>query len=250
MQDIVRAAPVATIDEVVSIMTAIDSRLPDSDGLKWFNRLYLQVTRNVREAVAGPAFRDARFMSELDIVFANLYFAMLVAGDADASQAPSAWRPLLRMRHRPGIARLQFALAGMNAHINRDLPQGIVQVFETLGGDPTSDHGRRQGFDSVNDLLERVEAEVKTEFSVGLIGVVDAVGGRVDDVAAMWKVRVARAAAWTNAEVLWKLQPTPHLRAAFFDTLDRSTGLAGRGMLTPIGLDVASTGSRRSLGGG
>jgi hypothetical protein len=238
MLDVVRAAPVSTIDDVLSIMTAIDNRLPDSDGLKWFNRLYLQVTRSVRAAVARPTFHDARFMSELDIVFANLYFAMLIAGEGDPSRAPSAWRPLLRVRTLPGIARLQFALAGMNAHINRDLPQGIVQVFETLGGDPTSDRARRQDFESVNDLLERVEAQVKTEFSVGLVGVVDTLAGRVDDVATMWKVRAARAAAWTNAEVLWTLRPAPHIRAAFFDTLDKSTGLAGRGLLTPIGLDV------------
>jgi hypothetical protein len=238
LPDLLRAAPVSSIDQVLAVMTAIDSRLPDSDGLKWFNRLYLQVTRGVRQAVAGPTFRDARFMSELDVVFANLYFEALAAGDADVSRAPSAWRPLLRSRARPGIARLQFALAGMNAHINRDLPQGIVQVFQALGGDPTTDQIRRQDFDSVNDLLERIEGEVKTEFSVGLIGVADTIGGRIDDVAAMWKVRAARAAAWTNAEVLWTLRPTPHIRAAFFDTLDKSTGLAGRGLLTPVGLDV------------
>jgi hypothetical protein len=223
---------------VLSIMLAIDNRLPDADGVKWFNRLYLQVTRSVLQAVVGPTFHDARFMSELDVVFANLYFAALAAADADVSRAPSAWRPLLRQRIRPGIARLQFALAGMNAHINRDLPQGIVNVFETLGGDPTSDRIRRQDFDSVNDVLERVEAEAKTEFSVGLVGVADTIGGRVDDVAAMWKVRAARTAAWTNAEVLWTLRSTPHIRAAFFDTLDKSTGLAGRGLLTPVGLDV------------
>jgi hypothetical protein len=238
MLNLLRAAPVSSIDEAVSIMTAIDNRLPDSDGVKWFNRLYLQVTRSVRKVVTAPGFRDARFMSELDVVFANQYFSAIAAGDTDASRAPSAWRPLLRARRRAGIARLQFALAGMNAHINRDLPQGLVQVFEALGGDPTSDRARRQDFDSVNELLERVEAEVKTEFSVGLVGVVDRVSGRVDDVAAMWKVRVARAAAWTNAEVLWTLRPTPHIRAAFFETLDKSTGLAGHGLLTPVGLDV------------
>jgi hypothetical protein len=236
--DILRIAPVSTIDEVLSVMTAIDHRLPDADGLKWFNRLYLHVTRGVRQAVTGPAFRDARFMAALDVVFANQYFAAIAAGDTDASRAPSAWRPLLRARTRPGIERLQFALAGMNAHINRDLPQGIVQVFEALGGDPTSDRTRRQDFDSVNELLERVEGEVKQEFSVGLVAVVDTAAGRVDDVAAMFNVRVARAAAWTNAEVLWTLRPTPHIRDAFFDTLDRSTGLAGRGLLAPLGLRV------------
>ena len=101
--DLLRPAPVASIDEVLSIMTAIDNRLPDSDGVKWFNRLYLQVTRSVRQAVSGPAFRDARFMTELDVVFANQYFAAIAAGEADVSRAPSAWRPLLRARSSGGL---------------------------------------------------------------------------------------------------------------------------------------------------
>ena len=105
-------------------------------------------------------------MSELDVVFANMYFAAIAAGDVYPSCAPSAWRPFLRARQNCGIAGLQFALAGMNAHINRDLPQGIVQVFETIGGDPTSHDTRRQDFDSVNKLLERVEDQVKADFSL------------------------------------------------------------------------------------
>jgi hypothetical protein len=241
LTDIVNSAPVSSIDDVLSVMSAIDSCLPDSDGLKWFNRLYLQVTRSVQQAVTGPAFQDARFMSELDVVFANLYFAAIAVGDVDPSRAPPAWRPLLSARRNVGIARLQFALAGMNAHINRDLPQGIVQVFETLGGDPSSDEARRQDFDSVNELLERVEGEVKADFSVGVIGAVDVAAGRVDDITAMWNVRVARKAAWTNAEVLWTLRSIPPIRSAFFDTLDKSTGLAGRGLLIPVTTDILPT---------
>jgi Family of unknown function (DUF5995) len=237
LTETLRSAPATSIDDVLSIMTAIDSQLPDADGLKWFNRLYLQVTRSVRHAVASPGFRDARFMTELDVVFANLYFDAIAAGEADVSRAPAAWRPLLRARATPSIARLQFALAGMNAHINRHLPQGIVHVFELLGGDPSSDPARRQDFDSVNALLERVEEEVKADFSVGVIGVVDDLAGRADDVAAMWKVRVAREAAWTNAEVLWTLRRMPRLRAAFFDRLDGLTGLAGKGLLVPVSVD-------------
>jgi len=163
------------------------------------------------------------------------------AGDVNPSRAPSAWRPLLCARRNSGIARLQLALAGMNAHINRDLPQGIVQVFEALGGDPSSDEARHQDFDSVNDLLERVEGEVKADFSTGVIGVVDVAAGRVDDIAAMWNVRVAREAAWTNAEVLWTLRDIPPIRGAFFDTLDRSTGLAGRGLLIATAIDTPFT---------
>jgi len=237
LKEALRGTPVSSIDGVLSVMTAIDAALPDADGLKWFNRLYLQVTRGVRQAVTGTAFRDARFMTELDVVFANLYFAAIAAGEIDPSRAPSAWRPLLRARTTPRIARLQFALAGMNAHINRDLPQGIVQVFEALGGDPTTDQARRQDFDSINAVLERVEGEVKGDFSIGLVGAVDELAGRADDVAAMFKVREARHAAWTNAEVLWTLRRTPVLRDAFFERLDGLTGLAGRGLLVPVSID-------------
>jgi hypothetical protein len=233
LHDILAAAPARSIDEVIAIMLAIDERLPDADGLKWFNRLYLRVTEHVRRAVTVERFADPRFMSDLDLDFANLYFDALTAGAARSDLAPAAWRPLLDCRHRPGIARLQFALAGMNAHINRDLPAGIVQVFERHGGDPIAGDTQRGDFDGLNDLLETVQAQVKHEFSIGVIGVVDELAGRTDDVAAMWKVRKARAAAWTNAEVLWTLRPSPRLRASFFDRLDSLTGLAGRGLLTP-----------------
>ena len=236
--DILQPAPVSSIDDVLSIMTAIDSRLSDSDGLKWFNRLYLRVTQSVRSAVGNTAFRDARFMSQLDIVFANLYFAAISAAEVDPVRAPSAWRPLLDARVSRRNSRLQFALAGMNAHINRDLPQGIVDVFEKVGGDPTTDQTRRADFDSINELLERVEGDVKDDFSRGVIGVVDDVAGSADDVAAMWNVRAARKAAWTNAQVLWALRDAPLLRDAFFDRLDGLTGLAGKGLLVPRSIDA------------
>lgn len=238
MLDILRRAPVSSIDDVLSLMTAIDDALSDSDGLKWFNRLYLRVTHSVRLAVGTTVFRDARFMSELDVAFANLYFAAISVGEVDPLRAPSAWRPLLVARLSRRNSRLQFALAGMNAHINRDLPLGIVNVFETLGGDLTTDQARHADFDSINDLLEHVEGDVKDDFSSGVIGVVDDAAGTVDDVAAMWNVRAARQAAWTNAQVLWALRSAPLLRDAFFDRLDGLTGLAGKGLLVQRSIDA------------
>jgi hypothetical protein len=233
LTSILAGAPARSIDDAVALMTAIDRSLPDTDGVKWFNRLYLRVTEQVRGAVVVDSFSDPEFMAALDVDFANLYFDALARGEPRVEDAPAAWRPLLDCRHRPGIARLQFALAGMNAHNNRDLAAGIVQVFARLGGDPASAEARRRDFDSLNDLLERVQEQVKPEFSTGVIGVIDEIAGRTDDVAAMWKVRKARGAAWTNAEVLWTLQPFPRLRTSFFDKLDGLTGLASRGLLLP-----------------
>jgi hypothetical protein len=227
------ATPVHSIDDAIAVMTAIDAALPDDDGVKWFNRLYLRVTVAVRDAVAEARFHDAAFLQRLDVDFANLYFSALTTGLTDVAAAPSAWRPLLESRSATGIARLQFAIAGMNAHINRDLPEGIVQSFLALGGDPLTDEGREQDFTSVNDILERVEEDVKVEFSTGLVGSIDRIGGPVDDAIAMWKVRAARSTAWTNAQVLWGLRRLPRLRDRFFSRLDSLVGMAGRALLVP-----------------
>ena len=234
ISEVLKRSPAASIDEVVAIMTAIDASLADSDGLKWFNRLYLRVTLGVRGAIGDAAFNDGPFLTRLDVVFANLYFAALTAAAVDLSFAPAAWRPLLAARTTPGIARIQFALAGMNAHINRDLPEGIVDCFRLAGGSPLTDSLRHEDFESVNGILERVESEVKVDFSAGLVGAVDELAGSADDAAAMFKVRAARAAAWTNAKVLWTLRDVPLLRDEFLARLDGLTGLAGRGILTPV----------------
>jgi hypothetical protein len=235
---VLRRTPVRSIDEAIAVMQTIDSTLPDSDGVKWFNRLYLRVTVSVGAEVARATFHDTAFLTTLDVVFANLYFNALTVAETDAGAAPSAWRPLLQARHARGIARIQFALAGMNAHINRDLPDGIVQSFVALGGDPITDVVREQDFDSVNGILERVEADVKTEFTVGLVGEIDRLGGRADDAVAMWKVRAARSAAWTNAQVLWGLRGVPRVRDRFFDRLDNLVGMTGRGLLLPRTPDI------------
>jgi Family of unknown function (DUF5995) len=235
VDQILARTPVHSIDDALAIMRAIDKALPDRDGVKWFNRLYLRVTESVGTAVATATFNDVPFLTKLDVVFANLYFSALAAAATDPRAAPPAWRPLLETRHAPGIARIQFALAGMNAHINRDLPDGIVRSFLALGGDLITDEVRERDFDSVNDILERVEADVKTEFTVGLVGAVDRLGGPVDDAVAMWKVRAARSAAWTNAQVLWGLRGLPPLRDRFFTRLDGLVGLTGRGLLLPRG---------------
>jgi hypothetical protein len=223
-----------TISDVVAIMTALDRELPEQDGVRRFNHLYLEVTRSVDHAVTAETFRDRAFLEQLDVIFANLYFDAVAADSLDSKRVPAAWRPLFECRHRAGILPIQFALAGMNAHINRDLPRSIVSTYLSSGGAPLVRGARYEDFGRVNDLLEAVETQIKKDFSTGLVAVVDAAAGNTDDAVAMWKVRAAREAAWTNAEVLWTLRATPHLSDSFFDRLDRFTGFAGRGLLLPV----------------
>ena len=86
----------------------------------------------------------------------------------------------------------------------------------------------------MNGILEDVEARVKREFATGVLGVIDALTAPVDDRLAMWSVRAARDAAWTNAQVIWALGSQSPLARSYFDRLDRFTGFAAQGMLVPL----------------
>ena len=226
-----------TVSDVVEIMTALDRELPEQDGVRRFNHLYLEVTRSVDHAVTTQTFRDQSFLERLDVTFANLYFDAFAAASLDPAGAPAAWRPLFECRRRAGILPIQFALAGMNAHINRDLPRTIVLTYLSIGGAPVDRDARYEDYKRVNDLLEAVEAQVKADFSTGMVAMIDAAAGTADDAVAMWKVRAAREAAWTNAEVLWTLRATPRLGDTFFARLDGLTAFAGRGLLLPVAVE-------------
>ena len=205
-------------------MRAIGEGLPPRDGVACFTRLYLAVT----EAVSGAdGFAAPEFLTRLDVRFAELFFRAL-------DDPPRAWAPLLEARARSGIAPIQFALAGMNAHINRDLPLAVVQTCEELGLELRRPGPEHADFLAVNALLVETEERVKREFLTGNLAIADDVLGEVDDVIAMWNVERARDAAWTNAEALWVLRISPSLADAFVLALDRMVGFAGRGLLRPV----------------
>jgi hypothetical protein len=121
----------------------------------------------------------------------------------------------------------------MNAHINRDLPVALERLAEPDGRYPSRDGGRYRDFARVNDILERVEGSVAASLATGLLGEIEQALGDLDNVVAMWKVRKAREAAWTNGEVLWHLRSTPVLGREFLARLDSTTGFASRGLLLP-----------------
>lgn len=225
----ITAKPVRTIDDVIAVMQRIDALLPDADGVKWFNFLYLRVTESVKKSPPATGWEDAIWLERLDVIFAGLYFDALVAWARDPEETARSWRALFDVRTRPSISRLQFALAGMNAHINHDLAIALVKAqIEPMRATP-----QYRDYDRVNSLLERVEGEIKPVLLTGLIGEIDHKLGRVDDVVAVFKVRKARETAWQNAEILWELKSIPKLTHKFLTSLDRLVSLSSKGLLTP-----------------
>ncbi len=235
LEDVLRAPLPTRVDEVAERMRSIEKSLPERDGVRAFTSLYLAVTEDVDERVRPETFADAPFVRWLDVVFANLYFRALRAHVLGPKRPPRAWAPLFEARGRRGIAPIQYALAGMNAHINRDLPLALVATCRARKVVPVRGGPQHADFRRIDGVLAGTEARVKAEFATGLIGWADNALGELDDVVAMWNVRKARAAAWTNAEILWALRDLPLTAGRFALTLDRTVGFAGRGLLRPVG---------------
>ena len=232
---ILAQTPVSRIEDVVARMTAIDQALPPADGISCFNKLYLEVTKSVLGAVGQTTFADPAFLTTLDVAFANLFFAALSAFEAGSPDTPHAWAPLFESRSSPTIAPIQFALAGMNAHINRDLPVALVDIFTAAGAAPGDGSPQYADFERVNALLAATEKQVKDQYLDGLMRKLDADFHGVDDVVATWSVAAARQAAWTNGEVLWHLRSIGAIERTYLETLDRSVGFASRGLLVSTG---------------
>ncbi|HUA71492.1 MAG TPA: DUF5995 family protein [Solirubrobacteraceae bacterium] len=223
-------AGISTIAEVIAQMETIDAALPRKDGVAIFNRLYLAVTRAVDSASAGTEFENKQFVDRLDVVFAGLYFEAEATIDSGGS-CPVAWRPLVETRSQ-AREPIQFALAGMAAHINHDLPIAIFTTCEEFGLPVEDDSAIHRDFQRVDGLLATVETQVAAWFDTGLIAdIEDVTPEKTDAAIAMWSLAGARDVAWDHAKLLWALRRTGLARDAYLDCLARSTELAARAIL-------------------
>ena len=220
-----------TIQDVVAIMQAMEGLLSDGDGLKWFHLLYLQVTQVVEAREAAGGFSDAAWLAQLDVQFAGLYFDAL-RNFLSGQPAPDCWTALFQRRDQAPIARIQFALAGVNAHINHDLPMAIDATCRATGTMPQHGTTQYQDYTSVNTTLDGLIQRAKQELHVRLPGDPLPPVSHIDDTLAAWSVAAAREKAWTDAEILWRIEGTP-LAGAFLDGLDGITAALGKTILTP-----------------
>jgi Family of unknown function (DUF5995) len=217
------------IADVIERMAALSSGLAVHDGVRAFNDMYLETTRQVARALAEQAFVDPEFLDLLDVRFAQLYLGALDAHEAGTAVAPRCWAALFDARSDPGVDPLQFALAGMNAHICYDLPRALVATVEEIGVD-LDEHWVRQDFRAVNEVLARTQPMVKRVLLSGPLAGLDDALGQVDDRVGMWAIEAAREMAWGSAQALWALRDS-WARQRYEQGMDRVVEASSRLML-------------------
>lgn len=221
--------PPATISDVLARMQRIDNLLPNDDGLKWFNLLYMRVTQQVDSNPPPGGWEDSIWLRRLDVVFAQFYLNAILNWLNGSATVPDSWTALFEARFRPGVERVQFALAGMNAHINHDLAQALLQTDAELNLLPGKSSPEHDDFEHVNGLLEAVLPQALQFLATGILGEVAQDTGKIGSLLAIWKVRAARDLAWDLADHLRSL--TGIGRATALAVQDQLTGVVGRSLL-------------------
>jgi hypothetical protein len=225
------AAP-ASIPDVITVLQTIDSLLPNNDGLKWFNRLYVMVTNEIDANPPAGGWSDPTWLTRLDVVFANLYFTALGKLLQSAPDAPSAWEALFEARFRPGVDRIQFALAGMNAHINHDLALALLETDGELNLTPDLSSPEHNDYEHVNGLLEAVLPSALQVLATGILGEAAQDTGKIGRLLAIWNIRAARDLAWDFADHLRSLSGVS--RELSLTAQDQLTGVIGRSLLLSV----------------
>ncbi len=194
-----------------------------SDGAGYFAALYSRVTSQIAVSIDEGRFEDGERMDAFATAFAGRYTRALHQEDRRSRCWQACWDVA-------GDARLlitQHLLLGINAHVNYDLPQAVVEVGRKAGALEAA----RSDFDAVNDVLDTTSREVVRDLDrasrwaneLSRLG-----GGRAFN----FSFRVARARAWSAAERLYALDDGP--QQAYLAELDRLVSVLAYLITRPV----------------
>jgi Family of unknown function (DUF5995) len=217
------------IEQVVATMDDVRGGWPPDDGLGVFLDVYRRVTTLVSERLTDETFIDRAFVEDLDVRFAGLFLD--VTRDLAAGRKVNrSWAPLVERRSVAGIVPIQFALAGMNAHINHDLAIAVVATCDARCVSPGSGDVHAD-FERVNDLLAEVVRPIRQSFLDAQVVRAGAPLSPVADLVSTFSIDKARDAAWASALTLWAVRDIGFVADAARDALARTVGLVGRQLL-------------------
>jgi hypothetical protein len=175
-----------------------------------FSLAYLRVTENVKAAADGGYFADRTWLTQVDAVFAEMYFDTMDAWKAgNAAAVPHAWRIALTAADNRAMSGLGDFMLNMNAHINNDFPYVLEQVGLTAA-DGTSHKADHNAYNQRLDQLYHPVFDEETARFDPAFNRLDL--GPVDELVVSAIMRGWREMVWRHAEALAATRGLPLLR--------------------------------------
>ncbi len=193
-----------TIDALRTV--AIDA--VDASG--YFPAMYARVTDRIRSAAIEGRFDNGDGMARFADSFAGWY----LRPRSGTRPVPACWQASWDVTGDRRLLIVQHLLTGINAHVNHDLPQVVVQLAAERG----DLNGMRADFDAVNDVLSDTMPDVLRD--LGRVSAwVNIAAARGGGRLFRFSLQAARAQAWRAAVRLDRLDGTA--RAADIAEIDR-----------------------------
>jgi hypothetical protein len=152
-----------TADGVDGVLARMQERLdalpPALHKRAVFLRTYQRTTAAVGSAIDEARFEDPEWVERWDVVFAELYLRAHDAYVSGQATAPRPWR--LAFDSPDDLPDLRHVLLGINAHVNYDLPQALLEVISDEDfEDPVLMERRHRDHERIEGVLSsRVAAE-------------------------------------------------------------------------------------------
>lgn len=128
----------ATVEQLRAVALSAD----DASG--YFPAMYARVTQEVERAALSGRFGDAGRMAQ----FAEAFAAWYLRPRSGVPPVPGSWQATWDVATDGRLLIVQHLLLGINAHVNHDLPQVVVEL--AAGDDPRT---LREDFLAVNLVL-------------------------------------------------------------------------------------------------
>lgn len=232
--------PATSVPEVIGRLEEIQSYAEANeprgqhDGVACFSFLYHTITLRVWEGLRSGRFADPDFVARLDVVFANRFFSALRADVLTPSAVPYAWAVLFDRRDNSHVTQIQFAAAGVNAHVNYDLAIAVADTCTEMASPPAAGQ-KHASYQEINRIFAEEMQFLREHFEGTWQRLIDkfalaAVLNKIDD----WTVVANRDAAWEAAEHIWALRQRKHAEESFIRHLDDLAGALGRAILLPV----------------
>jgi hypothetical protein len=239
------AAYTSLADAVQGLTRLEDALRQRHDRRAIFATAYLVITTELHRKVEAGTFKDSAWAAQYAVIFANLYREALVTFEAGQLAAvPKAWQISFTTSLQNRALLIQDLVLGINAHINYDLALALTAV----GIDPQRP-ARYHDHLAVNQVLhvatDRLQDQVCSIYAP-ILKVLDAAGGRVDELLANFSVIKARESAWLAAVALVNARDAEEQAALRANLNDRAAVLS-RLILSPNPLYPWLIGALRHL---